>query len=66
MQKNTSRNSIPNQIAVNNEQKDNPNYRPIHSNHEEPNENTLLHAQNMEEQVKCQRDQHTINTHSCT
>ena len=40
MQNKASRNSIPNWIVVNNEQKDNPNYMPFHSNHEEPNENT--------------------------
>ena len=40
MQDNISRDSSSNQIAVSNEQKENPNYMPIHSNHEEPNENT--------------------------
>ena len=39
MQVNTSKNSSPNQIAVKNEQKENPNYMLLHSNCEEPNEN---------------------------
>ena len=34
----TSRDRSLNQTAANNEQKENPNYMPIHSDHEEPNE----------------------------
>ena len=40
VQDNVKRKSSLNQIAVNNEQKDNPNYMPIHSIHKELNENT--------------------------
>ena len=46
MQDNTRWNSSPSWIAVNNEQKDNPNYMPIYSNHEEPNENTSTCTRN--------------------
>ena len=41
-------NSSPNQIAVNNEQKDNPNYMPIQVNMRNQRR-TLPHAQDMEE-----------------
>ena len=42
IQDNTSRN----QIKVNDEQKDSPNKLPLHSNHEEPNENTATCTRN--------------------
>ena len=36
-------NSSPNWIVGNNEQKDNPNYMPLHSNYEEPKEANTTH-----------------------
>ena len=40
MQDKIRKDSGPNQVAVNNEQRENPNYMPVHSNSEEPIENT--------------------------